>query len=251
MQRRGNAGPSVAIGARRAPPRHGSRATTDEPTEKSDSQIQRDVLTELTWDTRVKVTDVGIEVDGGLVTLTGTVDSWAARWAARDVARRVVGVLGVANDVRVELPAAHVRADAEIARAVRLALEWDVLVPHERIRTTASGGKVALEGAVSYWSQYDDDARCVRNLAGVREVENRLEVEPPTPLGPKAVREAIESTLERRAQHAADHVGLAVAADEVTLTGVVPTYEELSAVLQAARGTPGVRAVENKRHVRP
>jgi len=48
---------------------------------KTDAQIQHDVLDELKWDTRVKETDVGVEVNDGIVTLTGTVDSWTARTA--------------------------------------------------------------------------------------------------------------------------------------------------------------------------
>ena len=41
-----------------------------------DSEIQQAVLRELHWDTRVDETDVGVEVDHGVVTLTGTVDSF-------------------------------------------------------------------------------------------------------------------------------------------------------------------------------
>ena len=51
---------------------------------KSDVLIQQDVMRELRWDTRVaSQTDVGVEVDKGVVTLTGTVDSFAKKGAAR------------------------------------------------------------------------------------------------------------------------------------------------------------------------
>jgi len=145
---------------------------------KTDSQIQRDILEELKWNTRVKETDIGVEVNGGIVTLTGTVESWTARVVAQEAAHRVAGVLDVANDIQVKLPGSYERSDTDIAKAVRNALEWDVLVPQERIRTTVSNGIVMLEGNVDYWSQYDDAARCVRNLAGVREVRNLIIVQP-------------------------------------------------------------------------
>ena len=48
-------------------------------TTKTDTQIHRDVLEELRWDSRVDETEVGVEVDAGVVTLTGTVTSWAKR----------------------------------------------------------------------------------------------------------------------------------------------------------------------------
>jgi osmotically-inducible protein OsmY len=219
---------------------------------KTDSQIQRDVLDELHWDTRVKETDVGVEVDAGVVTLTGTVDSWAARWAAQEAAHRVAGVLDVANDVRVKPPGSGERTDAEIAQVVRAALEWDVLVPHERIRSTVTDGVVTLAGTVDYWAQHEDAARCVRNLVGVRAVENCIKVEPPSPpLEPRAVHRAIEAALERRAKRKAEHVRLAVTADKVTLTGELPTWSDVEAVVGAVKGTPGVRAVDSQLHVRP
>ena len=212
---------------------------------KTDAQIQRDVLEELKWDTRVKETDVGIAVNAAVVTLTGIVDSWAARVAAQEAAHRVLAVLDVANDIRVEVPGSHERNDTDIAKAVRTALEWDVLVPHERVRSTVANGIVKLEGTVDYWSQYDDAARSVRNLAGVREVKNFITVEP-AQIAPQTVRLAIDQALERHAEHAAKRVTIAVAGDQVILTGEVPSWAERNAVEGAVRGTPGVRRVDSK-----
>jgi len=217
------------------------------PIKKTDAEIQRDVLEELSWDTRVKATDVGVEVNAGVVTLTGTVESWAARLAAQEAAHRVSSVLDVANDIRVKVFGSYERSDTDIAQAVRYALEWDILVPHERIHTTVSNGVVTLEGKVDFWSQYDDAARCVRNLAGVREVRNQILVEPSAPrLAPQTVRIAIEQALERHAAHAAKHVQVAVADGKVVLTGDVPSWAERNAVEGAVRGTLGVHRVDNQ-----
>ena len=135
---------------------------------KTDTQIHRDVLEELKWDSRVDETEVGVEVEGGVVTLTGTVTSWAKRMAAQEAARRVFGVLDVANDITVKVPGGLTRTDTEIARAVRSALEWDVFVPAETISSTVSEGWVTLDGTVERWSHRDDAERAVRNLTGVK-----------------------------------------------------------------------------------
>ncbi|MGE5617697.1 MAG: BON domain-containing protein [Sphingomonadaceae bacterium] len=42
----------------------------------TDEEIQRQVLDELEWDPEVEQTDVGAEVNDGVVTLTGTVASY-------------------------------------------------------------------------------------------------------------------------------------------------------------------------------
>ena len=64
--------------------------------------------------------------------------------------------------------------DAELARAVRGALEWGIVVPTDRIQATVANGCVTLRGSVDLWSQYDEAERLTRNLAGVRDVENLL-----------------------------------------------------------------------------
>ncbi len=214
---------------------------------RTDAQFQQDVLQELRWDTRVKETDVGVEVDRRIVTLTGTVDSWAARHAAQDAAHRVAGVLDVANDLRVKLPTSTERTDADIARAVRVALEWDVLVPEQRVRSTVSSGVVTLEGSVDYWKQHDDAGRAVRNLAGVREVKNLMTVEPhDAAVKPETLRHAIEAALQRHLSRAAKHVNIVISDGKILLTGEVPSWPEHAAVIGAVRGTRGVAEVDDQ-----
>lgn len=84
---------------------------------KTDAQIQGDVLKELDWDPRVEETEVGVSGQHGVVTLSGTVTSWAKRMAAQEAAHRVTGVLDVANDIVVKVPGGLGRSDTEIAAA--------------------------------------------------------------------------------------------------------------------------------------
>lgn len=212
---------------------------------KSDSEIQQAVLRELKWDTRVEETDVGVAVENGIVTLTGTVSSWAKRLAAQEAAHRVGGVLDVANDVRVKIPGIGSRTDTEIANAVRHALEWDVFVPDMSIRSTVSDGWVTLEGSVESWSQKEDAESAVRNLAGVRGVSSKIEVTPPA-ADPIEVRESIEDALERHAEREVSRIGIEVREGRVTLSGGVDSWAERAAVVGAARGTPGVRSVDDR-----
>jgi BON domain len=106
-------------------------------TYKSDEEIQIEALFQLDWDSRLKQSDIGVTVKKGVVTLTGTVDSYAKKLAAQKAAHRVPGVLDVANDIEVKVTGSLRRTDSEIARAIRLALEWDVLVPSDQIHSTA------------------------------------------------------------------------------------------------------------------
>jgi len=211
---------------------------------KTDSEVQQAVLRELKWDTRVKETDVGVEVDAGVVTLTGTVSSWGKRLAAQEAAHRVDGVLDVANDVQVKIPGTAARTDTDIAHAVRYALDWNVFVPDARIQSTVSDGWVTLEGDVDYWKQRDDAERAVRDLAGVRGITNRIEIKPPKVI-PFDVQVSIEDALTRQAERAAKRITLDVRDGRVTVRGTVHSWSERQAVIGTVKGTPGVRDVDD------
>jgi len=217
---------------------------------KTDTQIHRDVLEELRWDSRVDETEVGVEVDAGVVTLTGTVTSWAKRLAAQEAARRVIGVLDVANDIKVKVPGGFARNDTEIAQAVRRALEWDVYVPEDKIASTVTDGRVTLEGTVERWSQRDDAERAIRNLTGVKAVTNKITVKSAQPVA-EDVRKSIEQALERRAEREARRIQVDVRDGVATVTGAVHSWAERKSVLAAARFTPGVRTVEDHLRTEP
>ena len=212
-------------------------------TRKTDGQVHLDVLDELRWDSCVDEKEVGVQVAGGVVTLTGAVDSWAKRLAAQEAAHRVAGVLDVANDITVKQPGGPVPSDTEVAQAVRHALEWDVLVPHRQIASTVSNGDVTLEGTVDNWRQRLDTEHAISRLAGVRFVTNRIVVQPARVMGD--VKQAIEQALERRAEREARRIHNEFVEGTVTLTGTVQSRDEHQSVVAAARFTPGVVDVKD------
>ncbi|HLW46554.1 MAG TPA: BON domain-containing protein [bacterium] len=218
---------------------------------KRDIEIQKDVLEEIRWDGRVLATDVGVEVNKGVVTLTGAVDSYAKKAAAQEAAHKVQGVLDVANDIQIHIPSAAARTDTEIAQAIRQALEWNVFVPQERIQSTVANGYVTLSGAVEMWAQRDEAYRAVAKLAGVKSVFNNITVTPPERIAPEKIREAIENALARRAEREARGIIVAVHDGEATVSGKVHSWAERQAVVDSASHARGVRAVKDLLVVAP
>jgi hypothetical protein len=88
------------------------------------------VLAELKWDARVQPNEIGVSVKNGVVTVTGSVDSYAKKWAAEEAAHRVRGVKAVANDIEVRLPGSDKRTDEDIAAAAVPAHHRDAPRPH-------------------------------------------------------------------------------------------------------------------------
>jgi osmotically-inducible protein OsmY len=217
---------------------------------KSDAQIQQKVLRELKWDTRVEETEVGVTVEQGIVTLTRILPNCAKKLAAQEAAHRVFGVLDVANDIQVRVPGNMARTDAEIARALRTALEWDVWVDHKRIKSTVSNGWVTLEGDVSVLRELEDVERVARKLAGVRGVHNKICVKTAS-IRAEELREAIEEALERRAEREARQIKVEVHDRGVKLSGSVRSWAEKRAIVGTVSHPPGVRAVDENLFVDP
>jgi osmotically-inducible protein OsmY len=217
---------------------------------KSDLTIQQDVMRELRWDTRIGPTEVGVEVDKGIVTLTGTVENFAKKHAATEAAHRVAGVLDVANDIKVHLAGSPGKTDTEIARAVRSALEWDAFVPDQRIRSNVSDGWVTLEGEVEFLREREDAGKVVRRLGGVKGVWNQITIKP-SKADPKAIRKLIEDALERRAEREAEQIGVAIEDETVTLSGKVNSWLEKDAIVGVIGHAPGVRMVNDKLRIEP
>jgi osmotically-inducible protein OsmY len=213
---------------------------------KSDREIQEDVLKELNWDPRVDAAEVGVQVDRGIVTLTGIIDSYGKKLAAKEAAHRVAGVLDVVNDLVVAVPSSSERKDQDIAHAVRHALEWDVLVPHEHIHNTVSAGWVTLEGEVDRWVQRSEAERAVERLAGVKGVHNRITVRPTIKANAEKIRSSIEDALARQAHREAERIAVNVNDGVVTLTGKVRSWAEKNAVHNVAYFAQGVRRLEDR-----
>lgn len=209
---------------------------------RSDEALEEEVHHELEWDSTVDAATVRVAVANRIVVLTGTSRSYAEKVAAQRAAHRVPGVLDVVNDLVVLATEAAERSDAEIAAAVRHALQWDVRVPDERIASTVSGGTVTLEGTVTVLREREDAEEAVRALRGVRGVVNNVVVEPRR-LDPKKVRSAIEAALARQAQHEARRIEVSVENGVVTLTGPVDSFAEKRAVMGVVSHLPGVLAV--------
>lgn len=217
---------------------------------KTDHEIHQQVIAELKWDAWVDETEIGVEVHNGIVTLTGTVSNYAKKMAAQEAAHRVNGVLDVVNEVRVVVAPASATTDENIARSVRHALEWNTLIPGERIQTTVSKGWITLSGTVATAAERRAAEDSVKNLRGVVGVVNQIAIEEPVVTEP-FLKVAIEDALERRADREAQRIQVEMNDGAVELSGRVHNWQEKMAILGAVEFAPGVRKVEDHLRIDP
>jgi len=211
---------------------------------KSNTQLQTDVLQELKFEPSVDAAGIGVIAKDGIVSLTGSVKSYAEEYSAVRAAERVVGVKAVTDELKVDLPAFHVRNDEDIARAVIHALEWDVWVPRDRIKAKVADGWVTLDGEVDFKYQQNAAENAVRNLTGVRGVTNLIAIKKPAVM-PSEVKANIEYALRRAAEVDAEHITVKVVDDKVILKGNVSSWAERGEAERVAWSTPGVTTVED------
>jgi osmotically-inducible protein OsmY len=185
-----------------------------------------------------------------VVVLTGRVKSYAERIAAQNAAHHVQGVLDVANEIEVEPVGSWQRSDADIAAAVRSALEWHALVPDKDIQSTVTNGWVTLGGTVQRWTQREDAARAIRDLAGIVGVTNNIAVVG-APAPPDRIRQDIEDAIRRQTERELSRLNIEVKDGVATLSGKVRSWAEKRAARAAAGAAPGIRAVADELIIEP
>ena len=214
-----------------------------------DKELRAAVEQALDWEPIIDAKGIGVSIQDGVVTLSGHVPTYAEKREAERVAGLVRGVKAVACELEVELPAVLERSDEEIARAAANAIAWNTLLPKDAIQVWVDNGRVTLEGAVDWQYQRKAAGKCVRYLAGVRDVNNHVVVRPRA--DQVAVKAQIEAALLRNAQLDANRIHVDIHGDRVMLYGTVQSWLEREAAEQAAWSAPGVRDVENLLVVNP
>lgn len=210
--------------------------------QKTDSQIQKDVINEIKWDPSITASEVSVTAHDGVVTLRGSVPHYFEKSSAENAAQRVSGVRAVADEIEVNMMGSYQRSDEQIAEAALSALAWSYSAPKD-LKVSVDKGWITLKGVADWDYQRNAAKDAVSQLMGVCGVSNYIGIK--SKVQPTDIKTRIEEALRRSAETEGQKISVSVDGDKVTLTGNVYSFSESEDARHAAWMAPGVMSVEN------
>ena len=209
----------------------------------TDSQLQKAVQEELSWEPSVISAHIGVAAKDGVVTLTGHVSNYSQKHAAEVATRRVRGVKAVAEEMEVRLPFDTKRTDEEIAAAAIDRMGWDVTIPKNAIKVQVEKGWVTLNGQVDWFYQKANAGAELRHLSGVVGVSNDVTIKPRVNVA--NLSDDITHALHRSWYFDPKTVTVSADGGNVHLTGSVHLPYDKRLAAATAWSAPGVTGVQN------
>lgn len=210
---------------------------------RTNEAIQQDVQSAIKWEPLLQAAEIGVTAKDGVITLTGTVDSYAKKLAAETATMNVAGVKAVAEEIKVKLGSWGKKDDTEIATTAANALKWSWQVPKDKVQVKVQDGWLTLTGEVQWNSEREAAHDAVRTLPGVVGVTNITTIKANE--HNKVEKKLVEDAIARHWSIGGQDIQVSVSGSTVTLSGTVGSLYEKREAGTVAWNTPGIFNVNN------
>jgi osmotically-inducible protein OsmY len=212
-----------ALAASTKPAERSSSESTSQ--QIGDERREAQIWTTYAVNPHLKAHKLDIEVDNGTATLSGKVDSGAAKDLAEQIALGVDGIKKVNNNITVdanyepphrdgtERTFGDKVDDATVTATVKSKLLWNSHTDGLDIHVETVGGKVTLTGSANSGTEKDLAGRLARNTSGVSGVDNKIAVGAP---GTADKAKAKTETAKAKTENAAEKTEVAVSDSWIT-----------------------------------
>lgn len=215
---------------------------------KTDLEIKQDVIEELKWEPFLNASQIGVSVKEGVVTLSGSIDSYSKKIAAEKATKNVSGVKAVALDLEVNLPGSSIRNDTDIAEAVVNALKWHSAVRENKINVKVESGVVTLEGIVDWEFQKNSAKMMVENLMGVKGIVNTIQIKQKTSI--EDIKQKVSAAFHRSATIDSSGIDIEIIDNKAILKGNVRSWAEKEDAENAVWSANGIERVDNRLEIK-
>jgi osmotically-inducible protein OsmY len=204
----------------------------------SDSEIRAEVQRRIG-------SGITVSVQGGVVSLSGTVTTLARRLNAVNQARRTVGVREVSDRITV-IPSERI-PDDQVASSVRQSLAGSLSKPESAaISVGVQNGVVTLTGTLVCSYQKQVAGTLVSLIYGVTDLRNEIVVRPQKRRSDSDILADLKARFSQNPLIPAAQINVTVAGGVVSLTGTVGGFMQVDQAESVARFTPGVVDVQNR-----
>jgi osmotically-inducible protein OsmY len=212
----------------------------------ANDSLRAKVAAELGWEPRVDSKDITVSVEGGRVTLRGTVTSCRQKREADTAARRVFGVTAISDFLEVQVPDQDRRADGDVRADVGQALALNDLIP-ATVLASVEGGLVTLSGVAAWQFQRDEAELVCASVPGVMGVDVAISLRP----GPADRDGDIENAICAAFARSARLDRFEISADSplpglVVLSGTVGSWAERDDAVALAWSAPGITDIDDR-----
>ena len=211
---------------------------------KSNENLQKDVQDAIKWEPLLSAAEIGVIVKDGVVTLTGSVDSYSKKLEAETAAKSVAGVKAVVEKIEIKFIQGGKKDDNEIATEILNALKWNWEVPNDSVKVKVENGWVSLSGQLPWNYQKDAAQKAVNKLDGVKGVSNDIRIRSES--SDAIEKKLIESALDRNWSIDNGDIDVVVSGTKVTLNGTVDSWYQKQEAGRIAWNAPGVWNVDNE-----
>ncbi len=211
---------------------------------KSNEDLQRDVQNAIKWEPLLHAAEIGVTAIDGVVTLTGTVDSYAKKYEAEEAAKKVHGLKALVEKIEIKFSSTWKKDDTEIATEILNVLKSDWEIPNDDIIVKVENGWVRLDGEVQWNYQREAAKKVVKQLSGVLGVTNDIKLSAET--HDAIEKKDIQDALTRNWSISEQDIDVKVLGNKVTLKGMVDSYYQRDEAGRIAWNAPGVISVNNE-----
>ena len=210
---------------------------------KSNEDLQREVQDAIKWEPLLSAAQIGVIAKDGIITLTGSVDSYSKKSEAEDAAKNVAGVKAIVEKIEVQFGTKGRKEDAEIATEIISSFKWNWEIPNDRIKVRVEDGWVTLEGQLKWNYQKEAAKKATRLIIGVKGLTNDIIIK--SEGNDLIEKKDILQALARNWSTDDQDIHVNVTGNKVTLNGTVDSLYQKDQAEKIAWNAPGVWLVEN------
>ena len=239
---------------------------------QSDIWLEATLVTTYVLNEHLNPLNIDVDLDQGVATITGTVDSEVEKDLAAELAAGIEGIKQVKNELNVQPADASKTADeygfrervadANVTARVKSRLLWNAETQGMQINVDTRDGLVSLKGRVTSGAEADLAEQIARNTSGVRDVISQLEVDPDDKNLQQQVKQSAiilgqdinDAWITTKVKtfllytKGVDGASVSVVTHDqvVRLTGTLESQDAIARAIRTARGIVGVKDVRSE-----